>query len=76
MEKGLQVKTQDKYITNLEKPWDINDSTLPVETKDKQDDRNNQIMEAAFGLIMLGQEGNDPLFDKYDNSELLPVGTT
>ena len=24
---------------------------------------------------MLGQEGNDPLFDKYDNSELLPVGT-
>ena len=32
-------------------------------------------MEAAFGLIMLGQEGNDPLFDKYDNSELLPVGT-
>ena len=32
-------------------------------------------MEATFGLIMLGQEGNDPLFDKYDNSELLPVGT-
>ena len=72
-ENGLQVETQDE---NLEKSQDINDSTLPVETKDKSDDRNNQITEAAFGLIMLGQEGNDPLFDKYDNSELLPVGTT
>ena len=69
------METQDKYITNSEKPRGTNDSRLTVETKDKQDDRNNQITEAAFGLIMLGQEGNDPLFDKYDNSELLPVGT-
>ena len=75
MENGLQVETQDKYMTNLEKPQDTNDSRLTVETKDRQDDQNNQITEAAFGLIMLGQEGNDPLFDKYDNSELLPVGT-
>ena len=67
------METQDK---SLEKSQDINDSTLPVETKEKSDDRNNQITEAAFGLIMLGQEGNDPLFDKYVNSELLPVGTT
>ena len=74
MENGLQVETRDKNITNLKKSQDINDSTLPVETKDKSDDWNNQITEAAFGL-MLGQEGNDPLFDKYDNSELLPVGT-
>ena len=74
-ENGLQVETQDKNITNLVKSQDINDSTLPVENKGKPDDQNNQITEAAFGLIMLGQEGNDPLFDKYDNSELLPVGT-
>ena len=75
-ENGLQVETQDENITNLEKSQDINDSRLSVKTKDKSDDRNNQITEAAFGLIMLGQEGNDPLFDKYDNTELLPVGTT
>ena len=38
MENGLQVETEDKNITNLEKSQDINDSTLPVETKDKPDD--------------------------------------
>ena len=38
MENGVQVETQDKYITNLEKPRDINNSRLTVETKDKQDD--------------------------------------
>ena len=48
MENGLQVETQDE---NLEKSQDINNNTLPVETKDKSDDRNNQITEAAFGLI-------------------------
>ena len=72
-ENGLQVETQDKYITNSEKPRGTNHSGLTVETKDKQDDRKNQITEAAVGLIMLRQEGNDSLFDKYDNSELLPV---
>ena len=29
--------------------------------------------DAAVGLIMLGQKGTVSLFDKYDNSTLLPV---
>ena len=70
------METQDKYITNSEKPWGTNDSRLTVETKDKQDDRKNQITEAVVGLIMLRKEGNDSLFDKYNNSELLPVDAT
>ena len=74
---GLPVETPEAANINLEHPHARNEYILPVETKTKNnpDHHNEQITEAAVGLILLGQEGNDPLFDRYDNSKLLPIGT-
>ena len=66
---GLHVETETANETGIE-----NENTLQVKTQDKREpkqlEQTNQINDAAIGLIMLGQEGTDSLFDKYDNSKI------
>ena len=69
---GLHVETETANETGIE-----NRNSPQVKTQDthepRQPEKKNQINDAAIGLIMLGQEGTESLFDKYDNSKLLPV---
>ena len=74
------METQDKTVPkrghdnkNSEQTSETIDSSLTVEIKDKWLEQKNQTNEAVMGLIMLGQERKDLLFDKYNNSELLLV---
>ena len=71
--KGITNKDliSENCAINTEKDTD----RLIIETENPQNMNSNPINDAALGLIMLRQERNqmETLFDKYDNSALLPV---
>ena len=78
--KNLELETQNRLHVEMETANETgieNGNSPQVKTQDKrepkQPEKENQINDAAIGLIMLGQERTKSLFDKYDNSKLLPV---